>query len=89
METPLCVDITFYLSIPISWSKKRRTDAINGITRPTARNGDIDNLIKAVLDAGNGLLWADDTFITDIVARKRYTGDVARTEITVKEVTTC
>lgn len=89
LETALCVDITFWLSIPISWSKKRRMDAINGVTRPTARNGDIDNLIKAVLDAGNGLLWADDTFITDIVAHKRYTGDVARTEITVKEVTQC
>ena len=89
LETAMVVDITFYMSIPSSWTKKRKEEAYNGVIRPTTRNGDIDNLIKAVLDAGNGLLWADDTFITDIVAHKRYTGDVARTEITVKEVTQC
>ncbi len=86
LETALVVDMTFYLSIPISWTKKRRIDASNGVIRPTAKNGDIDNLIKAVLDAGNGLIWIDDTFITDVYARKRYTADVARVEITVQSV---
>ena len=33
---------------------------------------DLDNMIKAVLDAGNGVLWADDRQITDIVASKRW-----------------
>lgn len=88
LETALVVDIAFYMAVPISWSKKRKEDALNGVIRPVARNGDIDNLIKAILDAGNCLLWADDTFITDISAHKRY-GAVARTEITVREVKTC
>ena len=88
LESALTVDITFYMSIPSSWSKKRKEEALNGVIRPTTRNGDIDNLIKAILDAGNGLLWVDDTFITDITAHKRY-GGRPRTEITVKEVTKC
>jgi Holliday junction resolvase RusA-like endonuclease len=38
---------------------------------PSSRNfGDIDNLVKAVLDAGNGLLWTDDSLITAIHAFK-------------------
>ena len=89
LETALVVDITFYMSIPSSWTKKRKEEAYNGVIRPTTRNGDIDNLIKAVLDAGNGLLWADDMYITDIKAKKRYTADAARVELTVKEVESC
>jgi Holliday junction resolvase RusA-like endonuclease len=32
--------------------------------------GDIDNLLKAVLDAGNGIIWTDDRFVIGIVARR-------------------
>lgn len=77
-EDALCVDLTFYVGIPTSWSIKKRIQADNGQIRPTARNGDLDNLTKAILDACNGLLWVDDAIITDLSARKRYTGDVAR-----------
>ena len=39
--------------------------------KPASRNfGDIDNLIKAVLDAGNGFIWEDDSLITEIHAFK-------------------
>lgn len=82
----LCVDLTFYLGVPTSWSKKKRTEAINGLIRPIVRNGDIDNLIKAILDSCNGLIWADDCIITDISARKRYTGELARVVIKITEV---
>jgi Holliday junction resolvase RusA-like endonuclease len=33
---------------------------------------DIDNLAKAVLDAGNGVIWRDDSQVTDLCARKRW-----------------
>ena len=32
--------------------------------------GDIDNLVKAVLDAGNGFIWTDDKLITELHAFK-------------------
>lgn len=85
-ENALCVDLTFYVGIPTSWSQKKRIQAINGQIRPITRSGDLDNLIKAILDANNGLLWVDDCIITDISARKRYTAELARVEIKITEV---
>lgn len=86
LQNALYVDLTFFLSIPSSWSKKRRIEADSGIIRPIVRNMDIDNGCKAIMDAGTGLLWADDSIITDLHARKRYTAELARVEITVREV---
>lgn len=84
-EAALCVEVTFYLPIPISWSKKRRLDASQGVIRPT-KKPDLDNLYKGVTDALNGLLWVDDDIITDAQIHKRYTAELARTEIVVREV---
>jgi Holliday junction resolvase RusA-like endonuclease len=36
--------------------------------------GDLDNHVKAILDAGNGFLWADDVQIIEIHARFVATG---------------
>lgn len=85
-ENPLCVDLTFYMGIPSSWTKQKRIGASVGQIRPIARNGDIDNLCKGVLDSCNGLLWVDDCIITDLSARKRYTGELARVVIKITEV---
>ena len=84
-ENALCVDLTFYLGIPTSWSKQKRIQASQGQIRPIVRNGDIDNMVKAILDANNGLLWVDDAIITDLSARKRYTADLARVVLKVTE----
>lgn len=86
LENALYVDITFWLSIPSSWSKKKRIEADSGVIRPTSKKaGDADNLFKS-LDALNGLLWVDDSIITDLHIRKRYTAELARVEMIVKEV---
>lgn len=84
-KNPIYVEITFYLPIPSYWSKKKRIEAAQGITRP-AKKPDLDNLYKSLTDALNGLLWVDDAIITDAHIKKRYTAEVTRTEIIVKEV---
>lgn len=84
-QTALCVDITFYLGIPSSWSKKRRVEADSGIIRPIVKP-DTDNLVKSVTDSCNKLLWKDDSVITDLHARKRYTAGQTRVEMVVREV---
>ena len=84
IQNALYVDITFWLSLPTSWSKKKRIEADSGLIRPIKRP-DADNLFKS-LDALNGLLWLDDSIITELHIRKRYTAELARTEIIVKEV---
>ena len=89
-ENALCVDLTFYLGIPTSWSKQKRIQASQGQIRPTSKRlGDLDNIVKAILDANNGLLWVDDCIITDLSARKRYTGELARVVIKITEVKEC
>ena len=90
LENALSVDLTFFTGIPTSWSKKKRTEAINGEIMPVSRKpGDIDNLVKSVLDSCNGLIWADDCIITDLTARKRYTGDEAKVIIKITRCHGC
>ena len=87
-ENALCVDLTFFLGIPTSWTKKRKLEASQGQIRPT-KKPDTDNLVKCVTDSCNGLLWVDDSIITDLTARKLYTSELARVVIKITEVTSC
>lgn len=49
----------------------------------THRRQDIDNFIKLVLDSLNGIVWKDDTQITELHAHKMYDKEHPRTEIRV------
>ena len=57
--------IQFYLPMPKSWSKKKRA-LMQG--EPHQQKPDIDNLVKALLDA----LYEDDSGVWDIRASKRW-----------------
>ena len=84
-EGAILVDIVFHMSIPQSWPKKKRTEAAQGLIRPTSKP-DIDNLFKCLTDALKGLAWKDDSQITDVHMKERYTDTMPRTEITITEV---
>ena len=71
MEGPLAVTIYFVMPIPASWSKKLKDDASSGFIAHTSRP-DLDNLIKTVLDAMNGVVYSDDKQVTTIGALKKY-----------------
>lgn len=38
---------------------------------PTNQRKDLDNMVKLVLDAATGILWADDQQVTELAARAR------------------
>lgn len=57
---PICVDLTFVVRRPKS-------------TKLAYPKPDIDNYVKAVLDACNGKLWQDDSQIVLIYASKLWT----------------
>ena len=82
-DVPLDVEMTFVLPIPKSWSKKKRQEAIEKKIAPASRP-DLDNYIKAVLDALNGIVWEDDSAIVGIAARKTY-GEKPMVQLTVYE----
>ena len=81
---PLKVEMDFYFGIPKATSKKKRVGMEKGEVRPTKRP-DIDNVQKLVLDASNGVVWADDSQVVEVVARKHWS-DRPRIEVGVMEI---
>ncbi len=63
--------ITAYFAIPKSTTKRDRADMLAGVILPT-KKPDLDNIIKAILDALNGLAYRDDACVTEVTARKLY-----------------
>ncbi len=68
---PLHLTVAFDMPIPSSWSQRKRTAAISESVLPTSKP-DLDNLLKLVIDALNGLAWVDDSQIVGITTTKRY-----------------
>mgnify|MGYP003630863029 CR=1 FL=1 len=71
MEGPLRLRVTFSMRIPKSWPAQSRKEALEGFIRPT-KTPDMDNLIKLVADALNGIAYEDDKQIVEIMAVKKY-----------------
>lgn len=59
------LEITFYIPMPKSWSLKKKDEMLG---QPHQQRPDIDNLIKAFLDA----LCEDDSYIFSVKAEKRW-----------------
>lgn len=60
------LSIRVIFEMPIPKSSKAKAGS------PHTKKPDIDNLLKFILDAGNGLLWKDDSKIHSITAVKVY-----------------
>lgn len=81
MDAPLELQMTISVEVPASWSKRRRADALSGAMMPTSKP-DLDNCVKLVADALNGIVWRDDKQIVRMVLAKRY-AERAETVLTV------
>ncbi|MCZ2135296.1 MAG: RusA family crossover junction endodeoxyribonuclease [Burkholderiales bacterium] len=57
--------------VPASWSRKKLRMALAGELMPTTKP-DADNVVKAIFDGLNGVLWRDDVLVVDLRVRKRY-----------------
>lgn len=71
IEQACAVQMDITLSVPASWSKKRQAAALAGLLMPI-RKPDADNVVKAVFDGMNGVVWRDDVQAVDLVLRKRF-----------------
>jgi Holliday junction resolvase RusA-like endonuclease len=65
------VEVECVFAMPKSMSKKHRVDALAGRMRPT-KKPDGDNVLKAVCDGINGVVWVDDVQAVDSRVIKRY-----------------
>jgi Holliday junction resolvase RusA-like endonuclease len=62
--------------VPASWSGKKQRAALAGEVLPQTKP-DADNVVKAVFDGLNGVLWRDDVLVVDLRVRKRYSATPA------------
>jgi Holliday junction resolvase RusA-like endonuclease len=58
-------------AVPKSYSIKKREAALSGLA-PFTKSPDLDNLVKIIQDAMNGIIFIDDRQITDLISSKRY-----------------
>lgn len=70
-QMPLAMVVEFQSKPPKSWSKQKQKKALNKEIYPISRP-DVDNLLKGVQDALNGVAYPDDSQIVAITARKVY-----------------
>lgn len=84
LKTPVAVLVTVFFPIPASYSAKRREACLAGLEKHTKRP-DLDNVVKAITDGMNGVVYEDDCQIVRIVAKKDYCHD-AMVEVMVQEM---
>lgn len=68
---PVVLELNAYFDIPKSYTKKKRALCEHGDILPTCKP-DIDNVVKAVADALNGVAYKDDSCIVEIRCAKRW-----------------
>ncbi len=78
------IGIRAYFSVPKSDSKEIFNKKILGKIKPT-KKPDIDNVVKIILDALNGLAFEDDKQVVELDVKKAYSLN-PRVEVTVSEV---
>lgn len=70
-DGPVGCNLFIDCAVPQSWSEKKKRMALAGEIYPTTKP-DKDNVIKAVYDGCNGVVWRDDVQVVDGMQRKRY-----------------
>ncbi|TDV39548.1 Holliday junction resolvase RusA-like endonuclease [Paraburkholderia caballeronis] len=68
---PIRLIVNIGVAIPASWSMKRQAAAAAGDIGAT-KKPDADNVVKALKDAMNGVVYVDDGQVVDLWVSKRY-----------------
>lgn len=74
LEGPLAASMLFRYPVPKSFTKARRRAVLGGWA-PYLGRFDLDNYIKAVKDALNGIVYNDDAQIVRLTALKQPDAD--------------
>lgn len=74
---PVSVEITIYRPMTKALAKKfdvatRHRRVLDVVTMSPATKPDIDNQVKTILDALEGMAYVNDSQVVDLVAHKRY-----------------
>ena len=80
---PMELIISLVMQIPVSWNGKRRAKCESGLIRAT-KKPDADNVLKAIKDGCNGIVWRDDAQVVKLEVSKNY-GDRPRAIVSICE----
>lgn len=84
IEEAVRLTVNAFLPIPKSWSISKKKNAEEGVLKPIGRP-DLDNLVKSIQDALNGVAYKDDSQIVESICKKSYS-DAPKVEVTVETV---
>lgn len=79
LEGPVEVEIVALFLKPKSWSKRKREAAYRHAQKP-----DGDNLLKALADGAQGIVFRDDAQVSDWIIRKRWSDHREELQVTVR-----
>ena len=68
---PVLVEMKIIVSVAQSWSKKKTAAALAGDVMPT-KKPDADNVLKAICDGINGIVFKDDVQVVNVSMSKRF-----------------
>jgi len=68
---PVLVELKIAVGIAQSWSKKKTAQALAGQVMPT-KKPDADNVLKAICDGINGIVFRDDVQVVNVSMSKRF-----------------
>lgn len=80
------LDVAFYLPVPSSWPAWKQEAALEERVKPTGRP-DLDNMLKAIKDACNGVVFRDDSQIVELTSCKAY-GDEPEARVLITPLAT-
>jgi Holliday junction resolvase RusA-like endonuclease len=63
-------------TLPMTWPLTARYALTIHVRNATLRDSDLDNHLKSVKDACNGVVWRDDSQIDRVVVERDWTGEV-------------
>lgn len=79
----VALSVAAYFPIPASWPKKRQEAARAGAELHTKRP-DLDNVLKAIKDGLNGIVWGDDSQVAVLRECRKGYSDTPRVVVTVE-----
>ncbi|HWH86175.1 MAG TPA: RusA family crossover junction endodeoxyribonuclease [Pseudomonas sp.] len=68
---PVLMELRILLPVAASWSKKKTAEALAGEVMPT-KKPDADNVLKAICDGINGIVFKDDVQVVNVSMSKRF-----------------
>lgn len=87
-DKALSVVILAYYPIPSKWSKILKNKAIADEVKPTIKP-DVDNIVKVILDALNGLAYADDKQVVSCRVSKCYDDELTGVSVMINDDYRC